>query len=1005
MANLLRPWPVCVRTLATVFCFWSPRRLVACPAFARATRNRVRSRAARWLLLGVTASWLASASPAAAQLPVAQLFALSPMGGQQGTTVQTTITASANFEGVDRLLFSHPGITAAPKMADLKPFEKTPEVVPLTFLVTIAADTPPGVYDMRAAGRFGISNPRSFVVGDRKEAPETPGNNTRATAQAIELESTVNGASDGAAYDWYKIAAKQGQRLIVDCWAQRIDSRMDATLALYDPTGRQVALDRDTNGRDPLLDYAIPADGEYLLQVYDFVYAGGPEYCYRLSVGTGPYIDLVVPPTGMPGARGEHVVYGRNLPGGVPAPEAMVNGKQLDKVTVGIDFPANPLSLARLGFGHALPSASTIDGFEFRLPSPVGASNSFVLTTATAPAIVEQEPNDAVAQRVTVPCEYVGTFGPRNDQDWIAFDAKQGEAYWVEAFSQRLGLPTDPHVLIQRVVKDDKGQEQYTDVADLEDTPLLLSPTNGDPAFRFQSPADGTYRILIEDLQSHRQADARLFYRLAIRKEVPDFRLAATSPFPIVGRAEQRPWAPLVRRGGNEPIDVYAIRTDGFNGEIKITAEGLPAGVTCKESTIGSGQSIGTLVLSATDDAAAFTGPIRIVGKAKIAEQEVAREAISAAVLVAAAPNTPVKSRLARDVVIGVSGHELTPFQVAAGGDQPLEISRGGKLAIPVKLTRRGEIKGNVAFTVLDLPPNTAPDALAFDPNTNEGNLGLMINAGAPVGTYTISLQSQTTIGYKYDVRGAELAAAAKTEFDAVVTALTTASQAADVAKQAADAAATQTATEAQAAAEKATQAKAASDGDANNADLKKASDEAAAASATAADKAKVAAEAKVAADKAAADAAALLKMATDFKAVVDKRAADTAAAAQPKDLAIVQSSTPITFTIKPTPVNVVVGAQPAFKQGTKIELPFTVERKYGFADAVQVEVLLPGGATGVVTANISVPAGQNEGKLAFDANAEAAVGEHAVRLRTTVTFNGQGVQFEQTFPLKVESK
>ena len=148
-----------------------------------------------------------------------------------------------------------------------------------------------------------------------------------------------------------------------------------------------------------------------------------------------------------------------------------------------------------------------------------------------------------------------------------------------------------------------------------------------------------------------------------------------------------------------------------------------------------------------------------------------------------------------------------------------------------------------------------------------------------------------------------------------------------------------------------------------------------------------------------------MLKAATDYKAIVDKRAADTAAAAQPKDLAVIQASTPITFTIVPTPIKLTPGQQPAFKQGTKIELPVTVERKYGFAEAVQIEVIIPGNATGVTSATVSIPAGQNEGKLTFDAAAEAAVGAHTITLRTTVNFNGQGVQFEQTAPLNVESK
>src|SRR5690349_15522689 len=108
---------------------------------------------------------LAAVEPAGAHLPVTQLFAISPTGGKQGTTVELTITAGADLDGVDRLYFSHPGITAVRKLAPLKPLQTVPDPLPNEFSVTIAADVPPGMYDVRAIGTFGMSNPRFFVVG------------------------------------------------------------------------------------------------------------------------------------------------------------------------------------------------------------------------------------------------------------------------------------------------------------------------------------------------------------------------------------------------------------------------------------------------------------------------------------------------------------------------------------------------------------------------------------------------------------------------------------------------------------------------------------------------------------------------------------------------------------------------------------------------------------------------------------------------------------------------
>ena len=35
-------------------------------------------------------------------------------------------------------------------------------------------------------------------------------------------------------------------------------------------------------GRDPLIDFEAPADGDYVVGLYDFIYAGGGDYYYRL---------------------------------------------------------------------------------------------------------------------------------------------------------------------------------------------------------------------------------------------------------------------------------------------------------------------------------------------------------------------------------------------------------------------------------------------------------------------------------------------------------------------------------------------------------------------------------------------------------------------------------------------------------------------------------------------------------------------------------------------------
>ena len=239
---------------------------------------------ARLALCLVALGWTA---PVTAQLPQTRLAAVFPPGGQAGTSFDLTLTSGTDLEEVTRLVFNHPGITAVAKPAANQ------------FTVTISGDVPSGQYEVRCVGLWGISNPRMFVVGSRKETTEAEPNNTREQATPLELNQTMNGKTSGATdVDFYKVSLKAGQRLIGEFLGKRIDSKIDGTLEVYDTSGRRLANARNNVARDPLLDFTAPADGDYFLRIYDFVYAGGEDYGYRFTLVTTPYIDFVYPPAG-----------------------------------------------------------------------------------------------------------------------------------------------------------------------------------------------------------------------------------------------------------------------------------------------------------------------------------------------------------------------------------------------------------------------------------------------------------------------------------------------------------------------------------------------------------------------------------------------------------------------------------------------------------------------------------------------------------------------------------
>ena len=879
-----------------------------------------------------------------AQLPVARLFTVFPPGGKVGSQFEVNLTG-ADLDEANQLHFSPTGITARQKAGETNGLPEANK-----FLVTIAANVPPGVYEARVVGRFGISNPRSFVVSDLPETIAPTTNSSLANATAIALGTIINGHSEANAGGFYKFTARKGQRTLIECKASEIDSRMDAALILYDTAGKE--LQRNRSGG--LIDFAPPVDGEYGLKVYDFLFRGGGEYFYRLAISTGPHIDFIFPPSGLAGAKGKYLLYGRNLPGGTPAKDLAVAGKPLEQVEVEIELPRE--STRQFSSPQQLADA-TLDAFEYRLSTPQGVSNPVLLCFATGPVVPERQPNDlpAQAQSIFPPCEVVGQFFPHGDRDWVTFEAKKGDVYWLEVFSQRLGLPTDPFALIQRVAKNDKGEERVSDVKELYDTDSNIGgaeykTATRDPSGRFEVEENGTYRIQVRDLFNRSQADPRLVYRLSIRKESPDFRLVAVAQPPPSSNKDAKEallWTPLLRRGETMPIKVMAFRRDNFNGDIELKVENLPAGVTCNEAKIEKDKSSALLMLTAAENAAGWVGPVRIFGKAKIGEAEVAREARGATVnwTVTDYNNEAIQSRLTRDFVLAVSGVEAAPISIESSESKLWETSEAGKLKIPLKLTRRADFNANLKLKAVGISALDKLKEIEVDGKATNAIVEIdLAEQKIPAGTHSFYLQTQTPGKYRNNPEAAKAAEEALKQAEKLVADLTAALKTAPEVKQAAIKTATDSAAKAKAASEavagaakaageaealsktsveqlaaektaletkpddkKLLAAKDAADKAAEEAESKsKAALEARAVVEKAADeaqaKAKADADAQIAAEKAEAEAPGKLKEAEKKKELALTRAKETAETAKPRDVTITVYSAPINLKITPAP-------------------------------------------------------------------------------------------------------
>lgn len=700
-----------------------------------------------------------------AQLPAARLNAVFPAGGQAGTTVDVVLNG-LDLDSASELRFSHAGMTAKKSGGDSSARDEA------RFTISIAADVPVGLYDCRVSGRFGISNPRVFVVGSRLESTGVKPGLAAASAEKIALDVVINSRTSANSIDYWSFDAKAGQRLMVECDTRSIDSKLNPSLAVIDAEGRELSRSRRTG----FIDFTAPTEGTYIVGVGDLLFRGGPEFSYRLAVSTGPHLDSIFPPAGKPGSTAKYTLLGRNLPGGTRSSFIATGGQILDELVVEIRLPdvkdvapADRLDAA----GLVGPSGAALSGLAYRLKSSVGMSNPVAILFTEAEVALEAESaqsgtarNDKSedAQRLTLPTAVAGRFSPRDDRDWYAFEAKKGETYYIDVVCDRLKQPSAVSLLVQRVAKDAKsGEEKIADVLESPEdetnpgTPAFRTATR-DPSLKWEVKEDGLYRLCIRDKFGVATDDPTRAYVLSIRKPDPDFQLVVT---PMSGAASEAAlWSPMLRKNGVAPLRVNLIRLDGYNGDVTVTVDGLPTGVVCSPLTLGGTDTTGLLALTAGGDVASWTGTLKVVGRGNVGDTDVTRDAICGSVVWGSVGdgknnnNTlvdPVVSRVTRDISLGVFGDETEPLTITPVENKIYEVASGTKLAIPLTIKRTAELKAALKFKPVgvdglrggggkDLTVDVKADSATYELDLNQTRL--------TPGTYTICLASPAQVRY-----------------------------------------------------------------------------------------------------------------------------------------------------------------------------------------------------------------------------------------------------------------
>lgn len=352
-----------------------------------------------------------------------------------------------------------------------------------------------------------------------------------------------------------------------------------------------------------------------------------------------------------------------------------------------------------------------ICGLEALTGPPQG--RPLVFWEPAAGAVPEVEPNaPAHPQKALLPLAIRGTFAPAKDVDTFEFEARKDETWWVECLSQRLGAPTLPRVVVERVVRTPDGQVSTPDSTEIK--PPALFP--GDPDFNghhfdpvgpFTAKQDGLYRVVLRDLNNTVGAGPARPYVLEVRKAAADFALLACILPPVPNKAFVNFTGPIVTvRAANIrpnqvlPLRVLVIRRDGFEGEIQLSAGGLPEGVSAAPCVIGPKQNEGTLLLSAGPNAAPWTGPIQVSGRAQVGSASLLRFASTTTPLWESTASEfvePPRNRVAAEMMVAVVGD--APFPSAVLAAQPgADTAVSGKVKIGLKVERHASAGPAVAL-------------------------------------------------------------------------------------------------------------------------------------------------------------------------------------------------------------------------------------------------------------------------------------------------------------------
>ena len=610
------------------------------------------------------------------------LGGISPRGAQRGTEAEFVFSGDRLSDAQEVLLYQ-PGLTVTK-------FEIV-NTNQLKVKVKVAPDARLGEYSVRVRTLTGISDLRTLYVGTLPQVDEKEPNSDFASPQKIPLNVTVAGVVENEDVDYYLVEAKQGQRITAEAEGIRLGLTLfDAYVSIMDANRFDLAASDDSALllQDPVASVVAPKDGTYVVQVRESSYGGNGSCAYRLHVGTFPRPRMAYPAGGK---AGEDLAV--TFVGDVAGPIAQ-----------SVKLPAEPSAR----FGLFAEQNGQIS------PSPC------FLRVSPFANVLEAEPNNdpstATKAPGDLPLAFNGIIEKDKDADFFRFAAKKGQVLDVRVFARALRSPLDPVL----VIHDGKGNG------------LASNDDSGGPDsyLRFAVPADGEYVFQVYDHLLRGSADA--VYRVEVAPVQPALALS----IPLVANNSQERQTVVVPKGNRFATLVRATRAD-FGGEVTVTADGLPDGVTQASENVQPNLDVVPVVFEAAPTAKVGAKLIDLLGKPADPNVKLKSEFVQLADLVVG--NNAVPFYQAKVEKLAVAVVEEAPFKLSVV--QPkVPLVQNGQMMLKVVAERKPDFKGGIHLQMLFDPPGVGSGQVDMPGDKSEALIPLNASGGAQVRKWKIAV-------------------------------------------------------------------------------------------------------------------------------------------------------------------------------------------------------------------------------------------------------------------------